>query len=93
MYEVELEEHGCISKLGKHGIRMTHRPNMLLGLSVDRAEVNGETKSFTAIVQNDEWGKSPFRRRVPVDVAHFQQFIALCLHGFQLQNSLCAIDI
>ncbi len=37
MYEVVLEEDGCTSQLGKHGIRMRHRPHMLLGLSVDRA--------------------------------------------------------
>ncbi len=56
VYEVELEEDGCTSQLGKHGIRMRHRPHMLLGLSVYRAEVDGETKSFRAILRNNEWG-------------------------------------
>ncbi len=54
MYEVELEEDGCTSQRGKHGIRMRHRPHMLLSLSVDRMEVDGETKSFRAIVWNNE---------------------------------------
>ncbi len=49
--EVELEEDGCTSELGKHGIRMRHWPHMLLGLSVDQAEVDGETKSFRAILR------------------------------------------
>ncbi len=60
MYEVELEEHGCTSQLGKHGIRMRHRPNMLLGLSADRAEVDSETKSFRAILRNNEWAQAHF---------------------------------
>ncbi len=29
VYEVELEEDGCISQLGEHGIRMRYRPHML----------------------------------------------------------------
>ncbi len=57
VYEVELE---CTSQLGKHGIRMRHRPHMLLGLRVDLAEIDGETKSFRAILRNDECGTGPF---------------------------------
>ncbi len=58
--EVELEEGGCTSQLGKHGIRIRHRQHMLLGLSVDRAEVDGETKSFRAILRNNESAQAHF---------------------------------
>ncbi len=92
VYEVELEEDGCTSQLGKHGIHMRHRPHMILGLSVDRAEVDGETKSFPAILRKNEWGTGPFRRRVPVDVAHVREFIALLLHEIQLLRRVGALS-
>ncbi len=88
VYEVELEEDGCTSQLGKHGMRMRHRPHMLL----DRAEVDGETKSFRAILRNNEWGTGPFRRMVPVDVAPIQEFIALLLYEIQLLRRVGALS-
>ncbi len=91
MYKVELEEDGCTSQFGKHGIRMRHRPHMLLGLSLDRAEGHSETKFFRATLRNNEWGTGPFRRRVPVDVAHVQEVIALLLHEVQLLRRVGAL--
>ncbi len=75
----------------KHGICMRHRPHILLRLSVELAEEYGENKSFRAILRNNEWGTGPFRRRVSVDVAHVQEFIALLLHEFQLLRRVGAL--
>ncbi len=60
MYEVELEKGGCTRKLGKHGILKRHRKHMLLGLVIDRTEINCEAESFRAIHRNDDWVKRPF---------------------------------
>ncbi len=64
MFEIELEEGGCFSQISKHGVRVRHQPNMLLGLGIDREEVEGEAESYRAILRNDEWGTSPFQRMV-----------------------------
>ncbi len=39
VYEVGLEIDACTSQFGKHGIRMMHRPHMLLGLKRSLCEI------------------------------------------------------
>ncbi len=90
-YEIELEEDGRSSHLGKRVVCVRHRPHIFLGLGIDRGGVYVETTSLRAILRNNECDKSPFRRRVSVFVAHLQEFIAFLLHDVQLLRRVGAL--
>ncbi len=90
MDEVQLEESFSSRELGQHRISMRHRTHVLLGLSVDRTEIDGKAKFLRSFLGHDERSTCPLRGRVAIYVSNFQKFVAFLLHEIELLRRIGA---